>query len=154
MRSSFSPSLRICRYWIEMEHSGRTRNRFTVLCSERCLLSGFLGAQAPPCSFFGVPSRKKPAKCDSLFFAALRCRESRHFTAASLSALSWGVCTLAFYASSSGGPAAPARSCGLIFSTLNLAARSRRVWNNSSKGGGSPLIQRRGLILATTKDRR
>jgi hypothetical protein len=43
-------------------------------------------------------------------------------------------------------PPAPARSCGLIFSTLNFAARSRIVLNTSSIGGGSPLIQRSGLM--------
>src|SRR5437660_11784677 len=58
------------------------------------------------------------------------------------------------YVSSSGGPAAPARSCGLIFSTLNLAARSRIVLSTSSSGGGSPLIQRSGLMRATTNERR
>jgi hypothetical protein len=58
------------------------------------------------------------------------------------------------YAPSSGGPAAPARSCGLIFSALNLPARSRMVFSTSSSGGGSPLIQRNGLIRATTNDRK
>src|SRR5437763_10877429 len=58
------------------------------------------------------------------------------------------------YVSSSGGPAAPARSCDLIFSTLNLPARSRMVLNTSSSVGGSPLIQRRGLIRAMTNERR
>src|SRR5208282_1526131 len=53
--------------------------------------------------------------------------------------------------SSSGGPPAPAKSCGLIFSTLNFAARSRIVLSTSSSGGGSPLIQRSGLMRATER---
>ena len=57
-------------------------------------------------------------------------------------------------ASSSGDPPVPARSCGLIFSTLNFAARSRIVLSTSSSGGGSPLIQRSGLMRATTNERR
>jgi len=55
---------------------------------------------------------------------------------------------------SSGGPAAPAKSCGFIRSTLNLVARSRIVFSTSSSGGGSPLIQRSGLIRATTNERK
>src|SRR4029077_2017169 len=55
---------------------------------------------------------------------------------------------------SSGGPAAPARSVGLIFSTLNFVARSRIVLNTSSNDGASPLIHRSGLIRATTKERK
>lgn len=55
---------------------------------------------------------------------------------------------------SSGGPAAPAKSCGFIRSTLNLVARSRIVLSTSSRGGGSPLIQRSGLIRATTNERK
>src|SRR3954469_8635635 len=39
----------------------------------------------------------------------------------------------------------PARSCGLMFSTLNFAARSRMVLNTSSSAGGSPLIHLSGL---------
>jgi hypothetical protein len=59
-----------------------------------------------------------------------------------------------YYASSSGRPPAPARSCGRTLSTLNFAARSRIELSKSSSAGGSPLIHRKGLILATTKARR
>ena len=44
-----------------------------------------------------------------------------------------------------------ARSSCLILSTLNFAARSRIVFSTSSSGGGSPWIQRSGLMRATTK---
>src|SRR5207245_134234 len=46
------------------------------------------------------------------------------------------------------------RSSCLSFSVLNFAARSRIVFNTSSSGGGSPWIQRKGLMRATTKARR
>src|SRR6266542_1238071 len=58
------------------------------------------------------------------------------------------------YAPSSVGPAAPARSWGRIFSTLNLPARSRMVFSTCSRGGGSFLIHRRVLMRATTNDRK
>jgi hypothetical protein len=58
------------------------------------------------------------------------------------------------YPCSSGGPAAPARSCGRTLSTLNFAARSCITLNTSARGGGSPLIHRSGLIRATTKERK
>jgi len=59
-----------------------------------------------------------------------------------------------FLRSSSGGPAAAARSSCFTFSTLNFAARSRMVLSTSLSGGGSPCIQRNGLMRATTKLRR
>src|SRR6266567_7195197 len=62
--------------------------------------------------------------------------------------------TQKLYASSSGGPAAPVRSCGRIFSTLNLPTRSRMVFSTSSSEGGSPLIHRKGFMRATTNDRK
>src|SRR3989442_15061094 len=55
---------------------------------------------------------------------------------------------------SSGAPPAPARSSCFTLSVLNLPARSRIVFSTSSSGGGSPLIQRSGLMRAMTKARR
>jgi hypothetical protein len=37
---------------------------------------------------------------------------------------------------------------------LNFATRSRIVFRTSSRGGGSPLIHRNGLMRATTNERR
>ena len=48
-------------------------------------------------------------------------------------------------------PPDEARSSCLILSALNFAARSRMVFSTSSSGGGSPWIQRSGLMRATTK---
>src|SRR5262249_11902433 len=60
----------------------------------------------------------------------------------------------ATHSSSAAPPNAPNRSCCLTFSVLNRAARSRIVSSTFSGSGSSPLIQRSGLIRATTNDRR